>query len=76
MEQIKFGTIRGFISRIDRISVCKLEGLEYENFDHIALVPETYNDMYLYGIGMIESEFGDDIKNCIEIMVSTEPRVK
>lgn len=76
MEQIKFGTIRGFISRIDRISVCKLEGLTYENFDRIALVPETYNDMYLYGIGMIESEFDDDYARCIEIMVSNEPRTE
>ena len=71
---ITFGTIRKFCSHIDRISICMKETLQYENFTFIKEVPQTYDKYFLYGFGMIESEFDDDIKECIEIMLSEEPR--
>ena len=53
----KFREAREYISRIDRVSICMLETLCYENYRYIDEVPEKYNDYYVYGIGMIESEF-------------------
>ena len=74
MEAIKFGSIRKFCSVIDRVSICRKETLCYENFDSIRQVPDTYNEKYLYGFGVIESEFGDTLQKCMEIMVSDTPR--
>ena len=54
---LKFREAREYISRIDRVSICMLETLCYENYRYIDKVPEKYNDYYVYGIGMIESEF-------------------
>lgn len=74
MEKIKFGSIRKFVSVIDRVSICNQETLCYENFESIKHVPSTYDDKYLYGFGVIESEFGNNFKLCMEIMVSDNPR--
>lgn len=57
MFKIKFGDLRKKLSTIDRISICYKETLQYENFMTIKDVPDTYNDLTVYGIGMIESEF-------------------
>ena len=54
---MKFRDIRPYISNIDRVSLCDKETLSYENFQFISEVPESYDDLYLYGIGRIESEF-------------------
>lgn len=74
MDEIKFGSIRKYCSIIDRVSICRKETLCYENYESINLVPDKYNDKFLYGIGIIESEFDDTIKQCIEIMISDTPK--
>lgn len=64
---IKFGELRTYISRINRVSICMEETLHYENYRFIRQVPESYNDCLVYGIGMIESEF--PIEEAIELEV-------
>lgn len=54
---IKFKEIRPYISKIDRVSICMQETLSYNNYSCINQVPHSYDECYLYGIGMIESEF-------------------
>lgn len=88
---MKFKEFRNYISKIDRVSICNKDTLRYENYQFIAEVPDMYDELYLYGIGRIQSEFprkavmevpmndGDDedetiFAECIEIMLSDEPR--
>ena len=88
---MKFKEFRNYISKIDRVSICNKDTLRYENYQFISEVPATYDELYLYGIGRIQSEFprksvmevpindGDDedetiFAECIEIMLSDEPR--
>jgi|LSQX01.2.fsa_nt_gb hypothetical protein len=54
---LKLKKLRKYISVIDRISICFRETQQYENYQFIREVPESYNDYYVYGIGMIDSEF-------------------
>ncbi|MCI8417529.1 MAG: hypothetical protein HFI33_08575 [Lachnospiraceae bacterium] len=54
---IKFGELRNYISRIDRVSVCMKDDFSYENFRYIREVPKSYDEYQVYGIGQIESEF-------------------
>ena len=56
-DVIKFGTLRKYLSVIDRLSLCMNDTLSYENFVCIGDVPEVYDELYVYGIGMKESEF-------------------
>ena len=53
---IRFKDIKGYISRIDKISIC-LEDLSYENYFFISDIPDIYDDLYVHGIGVIQSEF-------------------
>ena len=46
------------------------ETLQYENYRLIREVPESYNDYYVYGVGMIESEFSED-DNYIDTIKAT-----
>ncbi|MBD5452333.1 MAG: GNAT family N-acetyltransferase [Lachnospiraceae bacterium] len=86
---ITFRELRNYLSIIDRLSICMLETLNYNNYICLEDVPDSYDDYYVYGISMIESEFykidkyeyaasGDrkDLTfiNCIEIMLSEEPK--
>ena len=94
---MRFGELRKYISKIDRVSICMMETLEYKNFQFISQVPSSYDELYVYGIGRIQSEFPareardaafmafdgkvpDDkldeiiLAECIEIMLSEEPR--
>lgn len=88
-KDITFKELRGYLSIIDRLSICMLETLEYENFICIGDVPDTYDKYYIYGIGMIQSEFYEmngsiyaacgelqDLVylDCLEIMLSKEPK--
>lgn len=57
MKRIKFKRLRAKLSLIDRISICDKETMSYKNFITIKDVPKEYNRLYVYGIGMIESEF-------------------
>ena len=88
-KDITFGELRNYLSRIDRLSICMLETLKYDNYIFLKDVPDSYDDYYVYGIGMIDSEFykidkytyaasGDrkdlTLVNCIEVMLSEEPK--
>lgn len=54
---LKFKELRNVISKIDRLSICMIETYAYENYRFMRNVPEKYDDYYVYGIGMLESEF-------------------
>ncbi len=54
---MKFKEFRNYISKIDRVSICNKDTLRYENYQFISEVPDTYDELYLYGIGRIQSEF-------------------
>lgn len=54
---MKFGELRKYVSKIDRVSICMKETLEYRNFQFVSQVPESYDELYVYGIGRIQSEF-------------------
>lgn len=54
---MRFKELRKYISVIDKVSVCMCETLQYENYYYMEQVPEKYNEFYVYGIGMIDSEF-------------------
>lgn len=54
---MKFGEFRKYISKIDRVSICNAETLSYENYQFISQVPDKFDELYLYGIGRIQSEF-------------------
>ena len=54
---ITFRELKPYISKIDRVSICNQDTLQYENYMFISDVPEKYDHMYLYGIGRIQSEF-------------------
>ena len=75
MMDLKVKDLRNFVSRIDRISICHKETLNYENHSCMHKVPDKYDDYYVYGIGIIESEVYEDgklanFKPHLEIMVS------
>lgn len=77
-EGIRFGIIRKYCSRIDKVSICMRETLRYENYLFVEDVPADYDDLYLYGFGIIDSEVtaehGVRFEKHIEIMLSKEPR--
>ena len=91
MISIKFKELKPFISHLERLSICMLETMQYENFIRIGDVPDKYNEYYVYGIGMIDSEFYQISKYeysakykdgplallpCIEIVLSKTPRTE
>lgn len=57
---LKFGELRKYLSRIDRASICIRETGEYENYAYMKDAPESYDGLYVYGVGMIKSEFAQD----------------
>ena len=57
MITIKFKELKPFITRLERLSICMYETMEYENFIRLRDVPDTYDEYFVYGIGMIESNF-------------------
>lgn len=77
---ITFGELRKYISQICKLSICKYETQEYQNYICIKDVPEKYNALYVYGVDVIDSEFdlkensGFAFMTCMEIVLSEEPR--
>jgi len=84
-----FKELRKYLSLIDRLSICDKETLNYKNYLYLEEVPESYDDMYVYGIGMIQSEFYKSaphiyktegtrdelvLEYCIEVMLSKKPK--
>ena len=85
---MKFKELKNYISLIDPLSICLKETGDYENYKHVGLIPDLYDDYYVYGIGMIETEFPVSdfpyeansiekicFKTALEIMLSTEPKL-
>ena len=76
---LKFKDIRNYIAKCaSPVSIAIKESGAYENFIEIGLVPEKYDDMYLYGIGSYEDFFDlcGEMKfmSAIEIVLSQTPR--
>lgn len=57
MSKMKFRELRERLSATERISICHKETLQYKNFITIKDVPDSYDDLTIYGIGLVESEF-------------------
>ena len=83
MEKLerKFGEIRKYLDIVSNISMCMQETLEYKNFKCSRDVPNDYDDLYVYGIGLIREWFDDPsspgqptYQPCIEVMLSKTPR--
>ena len=93
-----FGEFRKYVSKIDRVSICMKETHSHQNYMFIEMVPNTFDEFYLYGVGIISSEFPLSevpeqlarigkkmspeeqekeivLAECMEIMLSEEPRV-
>ena len=86
---LTFKELRKYLSVIDRLSICNKETMQYKNYMFLEEVPTDYDEMYVYGVGMINSEFfkageyqykaDGDRENlvllpCIEVMLSGTPR--
>ena len=50
MITIKFKELKPFISRLERLSICMLKTMQYENFIRIGDVSNKYDEYYIYGI--------------------------
>ena len=58
---IKFKEIRRFLARNIRLSICFLDG-HYHNYLLVSDIPSLeYDELYVYGVGMIVVEFSKDI---------------
>ena len=58
---IKFGELKKYFSRIVRLSICFEDG-HYDNFTMVSDIPDgKYDDLYVYGIGMVDVEFPLDV---------------
>ena len=58
---IRFKEIRKYLARNARLSICFEDG-HYHNYLMISEIPaEKYNDLYVYGVGMVDVEFSMDI---------------
>lgn len=66
MMNLKFREARKYISVINKVSICMVEDGSPTNYGAIGKVPEDFDDMYVYGFGMIDSEFTKDQLNPIE----------
>lgn len=88
-RDLMFKDLRNYLSIMTRLSICMLETLNYNNYIRLKDVPHSYDDYYVYGIDMIESEFyqineyeyaaDGEPKNltfasCIEVMLSEKPK--
>ena len=76
---IRFKDIRKYIAICaSPVSIAIKETGDYENFTEIGLIPEKYDEMYLYGIGSYEDYFDfcgeQKWMSAIEIVVSQTPR--
>lgn len=58
---IKFGELKKYLSREVRLSICFSDG-HYDNYVMLSDIPEgTYDELYVYGIGMVDVEFPRDV---------------
>ncbi len=54
---LKFGDFRRYISATDRVSICIQETSEYKNYRFVKDVPTQNDSYFVYGVGLIDSEF-------------------
>lgn len=76
---LKFKDFIKYVSKLDRISICMRDTFSYENYRYSKEIPiDKYAELYVYGVGLAQSEFEEDGKvsyeDCIEIMLSEIPR--
>lgn len=57
---MKFSKLKQYISPKDKVSICIKESLQYNNFRSIRHVPSNYDEYYVYGFGIMDSEFMDE----------------
>lgn len=78
-KQIKFGELREYISRIDRISIYILQTQNESHYKFIEQVPDSYDEYYLYNIGMVKMKPVQDeryfYEHCIIITLSEKGRL-
>ena len=53
-----FGLIRCMLDRTVRIQICMHEAGEYWDYKNIGEVPHVYDEMKVFGIGLVQSEYG------------------
>lgn len=66
MSELTFGDLRGYLQAGRNFSITKKEEWAEENFVYRNEIPEHYNDMYVYGIG-IDDNFDDTLNISPEI---------
>jgi len=79
---LKFGELRKYFAHHDNISICMRKTLEYENFQARESIPHSYDDLYVYGVGLNDEVFPDRFDKeakatyqaCLEIILDDEPR--
>ena len=57
IQAIKFKDFKRYLSVVDRLSIVRNETTEYENYHNISEVPDIYDELYVWGVGHIESDF-------------------
>lgn len=58
---IKFGELKKYLSRVTRLSIRFRSG-HYDNYMLVSDIPEgKYDDMYVFGVGMVDVEFPLDV---------------
>lgn len=58
---IKFKELKGYLSRVNRLSIC-FENGHYDNYVLVSDIPEgKYDELYVYGVGMVDVEFPLDV---------------
>lgn len=58
---ITFRELKSYISRTVRISICFEDG-HYDNYTMISdIVDDRYDDLYVFGVGMVDVEFPNDV---------------
>ena len=80
--EIKFGEMRKYLDVVSYITVrMHNEDQTYENFQRSVDVPHTYDDYYVYGVGLADEFFEDKYQPgekaffpCIEVILSETPR--
>ena len=69
-NEVTFGDLRGYLQIGRNFSIVQNEGWTEEEFEFKYEIPEKYNDMYVYGIG-IENYFDENVKVSPELLLDS-----
>ena len=80
--KIKFGEMRKYLDIVSYITIRMNDAHQtYANYPCSVDVPHTYDDYYVYGVGLTEEMFDDklhpgnkDFFPCIEVILNDTPR--